>query len=104
SSYLNAYKGITAAGGGVQRTFDTQDTPLQDGLRIVYKTAPVPAHPIAVHPRVSLEIVAALYDRIIDIGQNRPDMLRNVPLLDPIATDITDYASLRDLDLEDFIE
>lgn len=104
SSYLNAFKGLAAAGGGVQRTFNTQDEVLHDGLRILYKTTPVPSHPISVHPRVDPVIVAALFDRIIEISETHPEMLRNIPMQDPVATNIDDYQLLGDLGLEDFVE
>lgn len=54
--YMKVYQGSYAAGGGVQRTFDQLHPKIKNNLKVIYKTSPIPAHPIVVHPRVPANI------------------------------------------------
>ncbi|MDA7424733.1 phosphate/phosphite/phosphonate ABC transporter substrate-binding protein [Thalassococcus lentus] len=104
SVYLNVYKQLVAAGGGVQRSLSTQDPALSEGLRVIYRTQQVPAHPIAIHPRVGSDHVAKITAEILKIGAENPELLERIPLKQPIETNIDEYAALRDMGLEKFRE
>ncbi len=56
SVYLNVISGLTAAGGGVNRTLDALSDADKNQLRVLATTQGVTPHPIAIHKRVNTEI------------------------------------------------
>lgn len=104
SVYLNVFKDLASAGGGVQRTLNSQDSRLQDGLRVIYRTEKVPSHPLAVHPRVEDRVKLAIVSEMMAIDASQPDLLESVPMKSPVPAKLEDYAALRELGLEDFVD
>ena len=104
SVYLNVFKKLTAAGGGVQRTFDSQDDRLKDNLRVLYRTSKVASHPVIAHPRIGEDVAAAIVAEMMTIQETNPDLLAGIPMKAPVEATLDDYAPLRDLGLENFID
>lgn len=104
SVYLNVLLGQAAAGGGVQKTFDQQRSDVKDQLRVLYKTAQVAPHPLAVHPRVPPEITAAVKKSLLDMGMSLDGqaMLRKVPVKKIGEAHLEDYHPLKTMGLDAF--
>ena len=104
SVYLNVFKELTAAGGGVQRTLDSQDDRLQDNLRVLYRTAKVASHPVIAHPRIGEEMTGLIVAEMMALQETDPDLLAGIPMKAPVEATLEDYAPLRELGLETFVD
>lgn len=102
--YLSVAQGLTAAGGGVQKTFDEQKEAVRDALRIVHRTAPFASHPIAAHPRVAPAVREQVRVALLALAASAEGtaLLGEVPLGQMVATSAKDYEPLRDLGLQEF--
>jgi len=103
SVYLHVVKKLTVAGGGVGRTLREQKDMIKDKLRVLYKTTPVNAHPLVVHPRVSSEKQREIQLAFLALGQESPEMVNLIPMKSPIEATFDDYADLRAMQLETFV-
>lgn len=106
SVYLHVIKGLTLAGGGVEKTLQEQDADIRNGLQVLYTTRDMPSHPIAAHPRVpaadALKVRAALLAMATDPVAKQ--LLVHVPIKQLIATSLDDYLVMADWDLEKYWE
>ncbi len=104
SVYLNVALGLAAAGGGVQKTFSQQPDKITSQLRVISKTQEVPPHPITVHKRVPADIQQAVSDAFIRIADTEAGakLLRNIPMISAGKTNIQEYQSLNDMQLDEF--
>lgn len=104
SVYLNVVLGIAQAGGGVQKTLQQQNEEIRSQLRIINKTAEVPPHPIAAHPRVEPEIVEKITAAFLELGKtvDGREMLGEIPVKVIGKTELKDYDLLNEMGLEDF--
>lgn len=104
SVYLNVVLGQVAAGGGVQKTFSQQKPEISDKLRVLYETTKVAPHPIAVHPRISPEVIQRVQDAFLKMAASKPDMklLQKIPMKKLGTAKLSDYDGLRKMGLEDF--
>lgn len=104
SVYLHVVKGLADAGGGVEKTLEEQAGPIRDALRILYTTRDMPAHPIAVHRRVpkgDAEKVRLALLAMAATEEGRA-LLARVPMKQPAATSMADYAPMMTWGLESF--
>lgn len=94
SVYIHVAKGLTAAGGGVEKTLQEQDKAVRAQLQVIYTTRPCPSHPIAAHPRVPPEVREQVRAALRAMGETNEgkEMLARVPItqLTPVTYD--DYA------------
>jgi len=106
SVYLNVMLGITAAGGGVQKTLNKQDPAIRDNLRILHQTQQVVPHPFCALPKVPEQIRTQVTQALIDLGRTDKGqlMLARIPIRNVISTDIDDYRELQDLNLQSLYE
>lgn len=104
SVYLHIVKGLAAAGGGVQKTLEKQEAPIREQLRILYTTRNLPSHPVVAHPRVPSPDVEKVRQAWVALASSEVgrQLLAPIPMPQPVATTMADYAPLRDLGLEDF--
>lgn len=104
SAYLNVVLGDADAAGGVMGTFNRLDPAIREHLRVIYKTAPVPPHPIVVHPRVPSEVATRIQDAFLELAATPEgaELLAQVPIRNAVKTDISEYQMLRDFKLEDY--
>lgn len=105
SAYLNTVLGAAEAAGGVKSTFDSLDEPIRENLRILYETARVPPHPIAAHPRVPEDVVAAFQQAILDLAATEEGnaLLSQIPMREAVVTTPDEYQPLRDMNLEAYV-
>ncbi len=104
SVYLNVAMGLTDAGGGVQKTLEQQKPELRDKLRVLYQTAKVAPHPIAVHPRVPQADRGKVLNALLKLGETPAGqrLLQAVPMKRIGAATLEDYQPLREMGLADF--
>jgi phosphonate transport system substrate-binding protein len=102
SVYLHVAQGLTAGGGGVEKTLEEQPDNVRDSLRVLYTTQPVPAHPVSAHPRVPKKVRDAVQQALLSLAATPAGkaLLDEVPMTQPIATTAKDYEVMRDLGLE----
>jgi len=106
SVYLNVALGVTAAGGGVQKTLQQQPQHIRDQLQVIHQTEEVASHPVVAHPRVSPDARQALVDVMLKLAQNDEfqALLRKVPVYQLGPVSFSDYESLQQLGLEAYYE
>jgi phosphonate transport system substrate-binding protein len=104
SVYLNVLLGTTIAGGGVQKTFNSQKKQHKEMLSIIHKTQAVPSHPVAARTDVPIEIRVLVRNALIRIGQldAGQELLSKVPIKKIGVAGMEDYAPLDDMGLERF--
>lgn len=102
SVYLHVAKGLLPAGGGVMRTLKQQPKMIQDMVKIIYTTTPVPAHPIAVHGRLSASHKGSLQKALLEIAKEQPELFDKIPMKKAISTKLMDYELLKQMNLEKF--
>ena len=104
SVYLNVVTGQAIAGGGVQKTLHAQSAEIQDALKIIYKTPRVAPHPVAAHPRISIETREKITQAFIQLGHSREDsgLLSPVPIKEVGLATLDDYEPLRQMGLDKY--
>ncbi|MCY0967435.1 phosphate/phosphite/phosphonate ABC transporter substrate-binding protein [Parathalassolituus penaei] len=102
SVYLHVAKGLTVAGGGVQKTFDEQPQVIRDRLRVLYSTRETPSHPLVIHPRLGKEQTQTVIKALTKIASEQPALFDAIPMPGPTATTYRDYQPLEELHLEQF--
>lgn len=102
SVYLHVVKGLAAAGGGVQRTFDEQPQQIRDRLNVIYRTRKVPSHPLVLHPRVVEPLRSNLLQALSALASSQPELFESIPMRDPVPTAMSEYQVISTLNLQDF--
>lgn len=104
SVYLNVLNGLTDAGGGVQKTLTGQDPGIRDGLRILYTTRAMPAHPIAAHPRVKPDVREQVRQAVLEMSATPAGraLLDGIPMPSPVSASIEDYLVMRKWGLDNY--
>jgi len=104
SVYLNVLLGQAAAGGGVQKTFNTQPDNIRNALKIIYQTRKVAPHPIAVHPRVSEEVRGKILNAFLSLGNTAEGkaLLKEIPMSQIGEAFAQDYEPLKHLGLDKY--
>lgn len=93
SVYLHVIQGLTAAGGGVEKTLREQDAVIRDSLRVIYTTRNMPSHPVAAHPRVPKTAREKVRQAFLDMGKSAEgrELLSKIPVKEIIPTSMDDY-------------
>jgi len=104
SVYLHVAKGFSLAGGGVNRTLNEQKTNLRNKLKIIYKTAIIPAHPIIIHPRIGPAISIKIQKAILEIAKETPYLMKKIPMNNPIKSTNKDYEIIHKLNLDKYMK
>lgn len=106
SVYLSVLLGVTAAGGGVEKTLRRQPLEYIKALRIIYTTQGVAPHPLAVHPRVPEPVVTAVKDALLSLGETQAGkaMLAKIPIKQIGVASMQDYLPLKELNLERYYQ
>jgi len=104
SVYLHVVKGLAEAGGGVQKTLDEQDKPIQQSLRILYTTRDLPSHPIVVHPRVPQRDEEKVRNAFLEMAATKEGqkLLLKIPMKQPVSTSMDDYSRMQEWGLDSF--
>lgn len=104
SVYLNVAIGQTAAGGGVQNTFNNQKPEIRHMLRVIHSTTPVTPHPLAAHPSVPKVIRDQVRNALLAIGESDSgkQMLMHIPINQIGPASMKDYELLNEMRLDRF--
>ncbi len=104
SVYLHVVKGLTDAGGGVEKTLREQNPEIRDALRVIYTTRAMPSHPIAAHPRVPKHVREAVRRALLDMGERTEgrELLEKVPVKQLVAASMADYEPMADWGLQSY--
>lgn len=70
SVYMAVANGLTVAGGGVKRTWNTIPAAIRDQLRMFYQTDPYSPHAFAVHSTLSDDQAATLQNALTALDAN----------------------------------
>ena len=101
--YRHIIRGQVHAGSGVNSTFASQPTGLQQRLRVLYSAPGVVSHPIAAHPRIPAEKQEKVQKFMLGMmnSQVDRDLLNAIQIIKPIKADYQrDYAHLESIGLE----
>ncbi|MCG9751313.1 phosphate/phosphite/phosphonate ABC transporter substrate-binding protein [Vibrio brasiliensis] len=101
SVYLGVAKGFYPAGGGVVRTFNSLPDVIKSQLKLIWKTDPYTPHAIAVHPRLSADLVNQLQSSLLalvssDVGK---DQLAKLSLKGFVTAQDKDWDDIRKLNI-----
>jgi phosphonate transport system substrate-binding protein len=104
SVYLQVATGRFPVGGGVESTLMRQAPEVRDRLRIIYRTQDLKPHPIAVHPRISRDVVDKVRQAFLDMAATRDGqrLLAAIPLTRVVPAAADDYQELEGIDLSAF--
>lgn len=100
--YRQVSMGDAAAGGGIMASFEKESEALRQTLKVIYTTPEVAAHPISVHPRVSVSIRDRLQGAIIAMAkmEDGQKKLARVQLGKPVVANYErDYLPIKSIDL-----
>ncbi|HEX5392902.1 MAG TPA: phosphate/phosphite/phosphonate ABC transporter substrate-binding protein [Rhodocyclaceae bacterium] len=97
SVYLSVANGLTAAGGGVEKTLQQQEPEVRDMLRVLYTTRDMPSHPVAAHQRIPAEAREKVKRAFLDLATTNAGraMLAEVPMTEVVPTSIAEFLPLR---------
>jgi phosphonate transport system substrate-binding protein len=104
SVYLNVLLNQASAGGGVQKTLNSQKNEYKEMLRVIYKTKEVAPHPFAALPEVPVEVRERVREALLEMGQSTEGqkLLLNIPMKKIDSASINDYLPLKAMGLERF--
>lgn len=103
--YLSVLMEDTAAGGGVNNTFEREPSDVRDQLRILYVTPSFAPHPLMANPRIPEALRAKVITSFIDLAADPANaaIFNNIQMPKPIAADYRrDYLDLEKLGLDKF--
>ena len=100
--YLNVLLGETAAGGGVQKTLNSQKKKYREMLRVIHKTTEVEPHPFSVLPNVPEDVRERVRDALLDMGQSEKGrkLLAKIPISKIGPASMDDYLILKTMGLD----
>jgi len=106
SVYLQVATGQLPAGGGIEKTLQVQDKTVQDMLRVLYTTHDMPSHPVAAHPRLPEKVRQTVQRALLELAttDEGKKLLQQIPIPEPVATSVQDYAPLKKLGLEAYLK
>jgi len=99
SVYLNVLLKKTMAGGGAQRTFDSQPKEIKNELKVIHSTKSIFAHPIVAHPRINKKVIEKIKQTILKMN-NYPagkKILQNISSGSIGNAHINDYKDIKKL-------
>ena len=110
-THQNVYRGVARdselMGGGVNNTFNRENNELRSNLDILFETQGYPAHPFSARKKLPLKEIENVQTIWLDIAKE-PEMsslFDQVQIKIPIKASYSkDYAQLKDLGLEKFVQ
>jgi phosphonate transport system substrate-binding protein len=97
SVYLHVAKGLTAAGGGVEKSLGEQDPAIRNALRVIYTTRSLASHPVSAHERVrsaDREKVRQAF-LAMDATPQGKALLAKIPATKLMPVSMADYEKMR---------
>lgn len=104
SVYLNVVTGQAVAGGGVQKTLQSQPQNIRDALKIIYRTPQVAPHPVAAHPRIGRGTRDRISQAFMQLGnmQDDSELLARIPMKQVGRATLDDYEPLKQMGLDKY--
>jgi len=105
NSYRQALLKLTAAAGGVYRTFYKERIEVQNNLRVIYETPGKPAHPIVAHRRVTISFRHSVQSALLNLIKTEQgrEILSGILIPNPIIANYDkDYRPLKSLKLKKY--
>jgi len=97
-SHDNTYRAVligkAIAGGGVKRTFESEDPSNREQLNVIYTTPGMKSHPLMVHPDVDEKVRRDIQQAILELDSNEDGkkLLKKIKIQKPVIADYTrDY-------------
>jgi len=104
SVYRSVVAGTVEAGGGIESTLEAESPSIKSQLRILYKTAELPTHPIAAHPRVPAAVVKQFQEIVLAYANTAEGLAQfaKAPILKIGLATTSDYKVLENMRLDEF--
>ncbi len=104
SVYLNVLLGLAEAGGGVQKTLNSQAENIRNNLRIIYKTRKVAPHPFAAHSRIPETVRKQVQTALLAMKDNleNQQLLTQIPIKQIGPASMKDYEPLLSMGLDKY--
>jgi phosphonate transport system substrate-binding protein len=109
-THENSYRGVAmgdfVSAGGVNNTFQREESSLKENLKILYETSGYASHPFIANPRVPLKVRNGVTEAFISLSKSDfgRKLLEDVQIPQPIPSDYQrDFAPLENLKLEKFL-
>ena len=101
SAYLSTLRGLTAATGGVESTFQLLSAADKASLRVLYRTRETPSHPFMAHPRVPDVVRRRIEQAWLELAADPAwdEALARIPFDHLVKTRLEDYKVLDRMDL-----
>ncbi len=106
SVYLNVLLGKTAAGGGVQKTFNQQKPEYRKALKIIYQTTQINPHPFAALSSVPEDVRKKVTAAMIKLGNSEHgrELLAKIPIKQIGPATMQDYTPLLTMGLDRYYQ
>jgi len=106
SVYLNVAMRLVDAGGGVLKTLKKQPQNIQDSLKVIHRSEKVSPHPIAVHPRLSAQVVKKIRESFIQLSNKTrgKSLLSQIPIKNIGVANLAEYQSLSGMGLDKYYQ
>ncbi len=104
SVYRSVIAGIVDAGGGIESTLEAETPAIKNQLRILYRTAALPTHPIAAHARIPAAISKQFQKAILAYTETPEGraQLSKVPILKIGIAVNSEYKAVENMKLDEF--
>jgi phosphonate transport system substrate-binding protein len=105
--YRHVLLGDARAGGGIESTLEREPEGIRRQLRILFRTPDTASHPLAVHPRVPMEVAERISEALVRLAQDPAgrQLLAEVELDGALPADYgRDYGPLERLRLERHVQ
>lgn len=104
SVYLHVVKGLTAAGGGVEKSLEEQIPAIRNALRVIYTTRSLTSHPVAAHKRVQVADREKVRKALLamDATPEGRALLAKIPTKRLVPVSLADYEKMRGWGLDTY--
>ena len=104
SVYLHVVKGLTVAGGGVEKSLAEQPPAIRSALRVIYTTRSMTSHPVSVHTRVMVADRKKVRQALLamDTTAEGRGLLAKIPTTRLAPVSLADYEKMRAWGLESY--
>lgn len=104
SVYLHVVKGLTVAGGGVEKSLAEQPPAIRNALRVIYTTRGLSSHPVAAHLRIPVAERERVRQALLamDTTAEGRGLLAKIPTTRLVPVSLADYEKMRAWGLETY--